>query len=114
MFTGKGTRCCGSWRNRGAEGIIAKLSRRGVELHLSADRSGLVVTGAGGRAARGTALTPYIAAAEVARPLLLPYLRDGRPPACAVSPHPEPVEAVTVAAGAPALAWCGQCSGGAA
>jgi hypothetical protein len=103
VFTGTGSRMSGAWRIRGAEGIVAKLSRRGIELHLSADRSGIVVTGAGGRA-----LSAYTDAVRAASPLLLPWMRDGVVPTCQVTAHD--AEAVTVAAGAPMnIPYCGAC-----
>ena len=87
----------------GTEGIIGKLSRRGVELHLAANRSGIVVIGSGG--SRPQRLHDAVRAAS---PLLLPYLITGKPPTCAVGKHKTPVPAVTVAAGAPYdVPWCG-------
>jgi hypothetical protein len=93
----------GAYALRGAPAIVERLRRRGIEAHLSADRSRLVATAAGGRL-----FWQHSDAVLALEPLLVPFLRDGRPPPCEVSKHPKPVDAVTIAAPGD-VAWCGAC-----
>ena len=78
------------------EGDHREAAGKGVELRLSPDRTTIVPSG--NRA--------YFDAACAAAPLLWPLLAEGTPPACAVSAHADPVEAVTVADAFPdGLPW---------
>jgi hypothetical protein len=90
---------------RGAEQIRARLLSKGITLTLTPDGAGIVITAPGGRV-----LSPYVEAVQIAAPLLVPFLTDNRSRAlCTVTAHPEPVEALTMAAGAPPQPWCGAC-----
>ena len=74
------------------------VANRGVQVRLSPDRQSIVASGSG------------IHFAEAAAPLMWPYQRDGKPPACQVSAHKDPVEAIIVAdAFSDGLPWCGSC-----
>ena len=88
---------------RGAGAILARLDRAGATVRLSADGSALVVASAGGRS--GPGIAELVA---VSLPLLVPFLRDGRAPACNVRDHgKERAEAVSlVVGGALACAAC--------
>ena len=101
VFTGSGSRASPAVANRRKmQGVLAKLARRGVGVHRSADGSGLVVMGAG----------TYIEAMRAATSVLLPWLRNGVAPSCQVSKHKTPVPAITVATGGPDnIPYCGEC-----
>lgn len=94
---------------RGAPEVIARIRSKKAEITLTADRQNILVTAPGGRVRDDVSDL-----AQVAAPILVPFLRDGSVPPCAVTNHPTAVEAVTVARTFPtALPWCGECGGAA-
>lgn len=66
---------------RGAEAVIARLSKAGAILHLSTDRQHVILTSSGGRP--GPGVVELFTAAE---PLIRAYMLDG-PLLCVAGPH---------------------------
>jgi hypothetical protein len=85
---------------RGVRAILDRLNSRGIHVQLSA--SGRLI------APVATPNPDTRALLRDLEPLIVPYLRDGVPPACGVSRHPERVEATTTEY-AGFEAWCGRC-----
>lgn len=92
---------------RGAEALLARLASKGATVTLSADGTSMVVTSSGGRPRPGVSEL-----VQVAGPLILAYLRDGKAPDCTVSAHKVAQPASTVVLGG-ALA-CAACMAGGA